>query len=254
MNHTSTYNIKEKCFTKDKILSIAKILYKEFTNQPKQNNSTIEFKIEFNDNTSYTKNDLSLFEENEIFDTKKIVKFEFTFDNKEETNKRYIKFDLTNKNHYISDLMIEGEKSWTVKLFDDIKAIIDSTKSQNTLIKNYFVNIIITFSFLLLSISILLIVIVLFQISGIELENKLLTVQEFILSSLLLPSIIASLFCALGMQGLIKKFFPNIEFSFGPEHLTNEKNKILVLGTIFSIIILASVVPFSIGTLSSMFF
>ena len=95
MNHTLSYDIKEKCFTKDKILAIATRLYIEFTNQAEQNNNTIDFRIDFDDNTSYNKNDLSIFEETNIFDTQKITKFEFTFDNHEETNKRYIKFDWT---------------------------------------------------------------------------------------------------------------------------------------------------------------
>ncbi len=253
MNHTATYNIKEKCFTKDKILHIAKKLYSEFSNQSSSLNSTIDFKIEFNDNTSYTKNDLSIFDENDIFNLKKITKFEFTFDNNDETNKQYIKFELTNKNHYISDFCVEGEKSWAVLIFDELKDIINSAKSQNTLIKNYLVNIIITFSFLLLSISLLIPGIVLFQYSGIELKDKMEIIQQFILSSLILPSVIASMFCALGMQGLSKRFFPSIEFSFGPDYLKNEKNKKMMIIGVLSMIILASIIPFSIDTISGIF-
>jgi len=253
MNHTLSYDIKEKCFTKDKILAIATRLYTEFTNQSEQNNNTIDFRIDFNDKTSYNKNDLSLFDDNDIFDTQNITKFEFTFANKEETNQRQIKFELTNKTYYISDLTVIGEKSWADEVFEEFKSIIISTKSQNTLIKSYLVNMIISFNFLLLSISILIATIVFFQYSGTELQDKMEVVQQFILSSLILPSFFAALVCALGMQAITKRFFPCIEFSFGPNHLKNEKNKKVLIVGVFSVIILSSIIPFSIATLSKIF-
>jgi len=253
MNHTLSYDIKEKCFTKDKIFAIATRLYKEFTNEAEQNNNTIDFRIDFDDKTSYHKNDLSIFDDNDIFTTQKITKFEFTFDNNEVINKRHIKFELTNKTHYISDLTVVGEKSWADEVFEELKAIISSSKSQNTLIKNYLVNMIISFNFLLLSISILIPTIVLFQYSGTELQDKMEVVQQFIVSSLILPSFFAALACALGMQSITKRFFPSIEFSFGPNYLKNEKNKKIMIVSIFSVIILSSIIPFSIDTLSKIF-
>jgi len=112
---------------------------------------------------------------------------------------------------------------------------------------------IISFNFLLLSISILISSIVLFQHSGIELQDKMEVVQQFILSSLILPSFFAAMVCALGMQAITKRFFPSIEFSFGPDYLKNEKNKKIMIVGIFSVIILSSIIPFSIDTLSKMF-
>ena len=125
MIHTSTYDIKEKCFTKDAIFIIAKRLYKEFTSQSNSDSCTIEFNIELTNSTSILKNDLSIFANDNLFDTKEISKFVFIFDNNEDINKKHIKFELTNKNHYISDLIVEGEKDWNIKLFDEIKTIID---------------------------------------------------------------------------------------------------------------------------------
>lgn len=253
MEISRNYEINEKCFSKNKILSIAKKMHDELNNQIKPNNSSIEFIVLCDDNITYTQDDLSLFQENEIFDTKTIINLTFRLHLHSGEDYNRILFELDKRYSTGNKLKVSGEKSWVMNIFDDLKTIIDSSKPQTTFIKNYFTNIFIsqslTFLFALIGFFIF--------IYNYNDTNTFIFTYTFIQKELLIPlyffSFLPSFLIAVGTQELVKRLYPSIEFDFGPEHKNLEKNRRSILKTIIATVCGTILIPFIMSTLSGLF-
>lgn len=240
MKFTSKYEIKEKRFTKDKIYSIAKKLFDECNSQSVDSRASITFNVSCYDNTSYSIDDLSIFDENEILDIKKVtsIKIELNIYKDNTYNCVDIEFDTTST--YNNQLKVSGEKSWATNIFNDIKNIIDSVSPQFSLFERYKNLFFYIIAFGLGSFYMLIFGLI-YDLANIQGPIDLIAQKNIVIAVILkiFLSIGAGVFLgASSIQDYILKLFPNIEFDFGPEHLKKQKSKRKKLGFVFVVLII----------------
>lgn len=258
MKETRRQNIKNKIFVKNNILNIGNIFFQEHEKAKKEGNrSTIIFRLNCVDNTSYESESLSLFEDGNILDIKKASSIEMHFMNYELNSS--LDFSIVNGGGYSDFIFVSGEdQNWVNGLFTRLKETIDSVKPQDnwflrhkTLLRHLaalgigtIVYLMLYFMFILISSTdhpittenSFLIAILLFF-------NKH-TFIQYLYNRIIGPWFVGYFWAPFLLDWLFE-LWPSIEFDFGPEHLKYEKMRRNRLYLFFIAVILPIIIAVS---------
>jgi len=255
MKETRRYNIEKKIFKKSDITNIGKVFLEEYKDAQKEGyHSSITFRLDCIDNTSYESEDIGLLDDGNIIDIKRTRTIEMTFNNYE--LERYVNISLIHGN-YRNTLIVNGQDhNWVNGIFTKIIEIIDSIQPQD--------NGIIRHKTLLLHLSALGIGIIFFAIFNFlilqhiePLENpsgnvlKLSTFFEtyplFLYLVYGFSKWLVGISWAPDLRRWVLSLWPLIEFDFGPDHLKIEKMRRLRS----SIFLSTAIIPLSVSVVSS---
>jgi len=242
--------IEDKVISKVNLKYIANIFFKENAYSEKGNKlETTQVTINCVDNSTYQSNSINIIEDNGIIDIKKILSIEFYF--YDDLIKKRIFFFITegNGNSYVQ---ISGDDSdWVNNLFTIFTEYINSIKPpDNWVLKNKKVlrqiialgigKIILFVSYFIFSLFIQpdeYPTVGVLAIRGFLDNNELI---KIILFEWLVPWL-----CGLTWTPLIflsiSKFWPKIEFDFGPEHLKSFKIRRKNANIFISLVIIPSI-------------
>lgn len=247
MKETRQIVIKKKIFTKSDILNIGQILLNEYNSaQKKEHHSSVAFKLNCSDGTSYESESYELFENGSIIDIKKINSLEMSFSNYKLES--YINFSITHGNEYGNHLIVRGnDRNWVDGLFTRLKEIINSVKPQNHWILKY--------KTLILHLIALGVGVIIYSILNFLLyrhiqpiKNPSDTVQAirtFFITNPFFVYLIdwflrwfMGIPWAISIRSWLLNLWPVIEFDFGPEHMKVEKNRRFRIALIFSSVVI----------------
>ena len=261
MKETRRIDIKNKVFTKSDILNIGKVILDEYSSaQDAQNHSSITYKIDCIDGTSYESETMGLFDEGGIIDLKKTRAIEIYFHNY--TLDRYINISVVHGGGYRDNLIVSGDdQNWVNGIFTRLKEIVDSIRPQdNWLIKHK--------SFVL-------------HITALGIGTVIYTVLWFILYRHIEPiknpsetiKSIRAFFTAFPflsylldwllnwlmgipwapyIRSWLLSLWPEIEFDFGPEHMKVEKLRRLRISIVFSVAVIPIILAIGYDLLKSL--
>lgn len=247
MRETRHLDIKKKIFTKSNILNIGRVFLNEYQSaQQAGNHSSVTFKINCTDGTSYESESIGLFEEGNVIDLKRTSSLEITFyDYKLD---RYINISIIHGGEYNNHLIIRGdEQNWVNGVFIRLKEIIVSIKPQD--------NCIIKHKTLILHIIALGIGTIIYSalwfilyrhLEPIKNPSETVKAIRIFLKTNPLFSYLLDWFLRWFMgipwaseaRRWLLNLWPEIEFDFGPEHLKVEKLRRLRISIVFSIAII----------------
>lgn len=248
MKETRRYNIEKRIFIKSDIINIGKVFLKEYEfSKENETNSSISFRLDCIDNTSYESEDIGLFDEENIIDIKRTKNIEISYHDYKLN--RFMNLTLVHGKYNNSILIVNGDdQNWVNGIFTKIKELIDSTKPQD--------NWIIKHKTFLLHLNALGIGIILYAILNIliyqhiePIKNPSETVLNFraffttypilLYAFGLLSRWVIGMPVALYLRDGLLSLWPEIEFDFGPEHLKIEKIRRLRI----SVFIITAVIP-----------
>ena len=248
MKETRRYNIEKRIFQKSDIINIGKVFLREYKfSKDNENNSSISFRLDCIDNTSYESEDIGLFDEENIIDIKRTKTIEISY--YDYKLNRFINISLVHGKYSTSTLIVKGDdQNWVNGVFTKIKELIDSTKPQD--------NWIIRHKTFILHLNALGIGIIIYAILNILIYQHIEPIKNPSDTVLNFRSIYASSPILLYVLGLFSKWllgipwafylrewllslWPEIEFDFGPEHLKIEKIRRLRI----SVFVITAVIP-----------
>lgn len=256
MEETRRFNIEKKIFKKSDIKNIGKVFLEEYKNaQEKEHNSSITFRLDCIDNTSYESENIGLLDDGNIIDIKRTRTIEITYHNYE--LRRYMNISLIHGNSYENTLIVRGQdQNWVNGIFTKIKEIIDSIQPQDNWILKH--------KTLLLHLNALGIGIIFFAIFNLlilqyiePIENpsgNVLQLRTFFETYPLFIYLVGGfLKWMVGMswapeiRSWVLSLWPLIEFDFGPDHLKIEKMRRLRM----SIFLSTAIIPLSVSIVSN---
>lgn len=247
MKETRKFEIKNKIFTKKDILNIGEIFLNEYKSAQKAgDHSSIMFKINCVDDTSYESESINLFDNGGILDTKKIDLLEITFHNY--MAEKYINISVVSGGYYRNNLLVRGDdENWVRGIFTKLKEIIDSIKPQDNFIirhKTAVLHVIafgvgIFLRFLLLSILDINSGYTKYPSETVKIIASFLVAHSYLMFPLdWFTSWVMGISWAPLIRSWLLNFWPSIEFDFGPEHLKVEKLRRIRITMVFSIVII----------------
>lgn len=229
MEETRRYNIEKRVFKKSDIKLIGKIFLDEYEKVQYEEKyySSITFRLDCDDNTSYESKDMGLFDDGNIIDIKRTRTVEITFQDYKLS--RYINISIIHGQSYRNTLIVNGkDQDWVNGIFIRIKEIIDSTTPQEKWIIRH--------KTFLLHLSALGVGIIMHTILWILIyqhieptkdpsDNFFVTypLSKYVFNLLIIWG--TGLFGAFYLRNWLLSLWPIIEFDFGPEHLKIENSR-----------------------------
>ncbi|WP_430789478.1 hypothetical protein VBD025_03950 [Virgibacillus flavescens] len=241
MKEKRSYRFEGKVFSKNDIISLAKIFQ---TEEEKTIGTKVDFSIECTDRTSYESESLAIFDEDFITSTE-IESISFWMYNYEEESSLNL---LISSKHSSGALVVKGsDRDWVGAKFFQLKETISRIKNQeNWFIKNQktvFHLLAISFGFPMHNLYILFLSLFVKPIQNPS--ANLLIVRDFMSSNPLIVFILQLIFywCtgyvfAMILISWISKLWPKIEFDFVSEHLQKHKKRRKTMFFILSLFIL----------------
>jgi len=253
LKETRRFYIKQKIFKKTDFLNIGKIFHKEYNlAQKDNNNSSISFRVDCIDGTSYESESLELFDDGSILDQKKAKFIEISFHNY--TLDQYMNISVVHGGGYGDNLIIRGvDSTWVNGIFTRLKEIIDCLKPQDNFLIRHKTALLHIIALSIGKIFFLLISLALDYVHIEPIKNPSEILQKIRLFFATYPYFINLIewFCswlmgigsAYAIRTWLLKLWPDIEFDLGPEHLKIEKLRRMRIAIVFSI----GIIPFCIS-------
>lgn len=248
MKETRRHKIENRIFKKSDLINIGKVFLKEYEiSKEKENHSSISFRLDCVDNSSYESEDLGIFDKENIIDVKRTNSIEMSYYDYELN--RSINFTLSNEKYSTNVLIVKGyEQNWVNGLFANVKELIDSTEPQNNWIINH--------KTLILHLSAFGIGIVIYSIFyfliGQHIEpiknpsETIINLRTFFGEYSIFGYVYYLLIrwglgitWAILLRNWLLSLWPEIEFDFGPEHLKIERKRRIRI----SLFIFVGVIP-----------
>ena len=248
------YKIRNKIISKENLKTICDAIYTEYSiSKDSQNYSSFNIQIDCNDNSNYDDSTLSILNDGNILDIKKINQLSITFYNY--SHDKRINLTLSDTDEYLNYFTISGSNNnWVEGTYTKLLNIINSFTPQE--------NFVLTHKKLINNVSSIIFGLPIYRLytyvlncvitpKPLENPSQALLLLKDILNTHIGIAIYTLLmsWCMGGLPSIyftnkLYKLWTSIEFDFGPEHnkyLKNKRKKIWLFITIIIIPILINI-------------
>ncbi len=243
--------IQEKIFTLKNIRELGKVILEEYqANASKSKLVTISYSVTCADDSSFQSEDISMFDEDSIINSKRVLSINMTYENylgpgMHDSIKVYISHG---NREAFNTITVNGSNSlWVNGIIGKLKGVIDAVPPQNLIIKKHRRSIksIFAFGLGLICMNVLLLIVSLVDVPKMEskeawevLLDKIVVRFPFMRYALKyatawLTGYVFGFFLIYKLDDSIAGLWPSVEIQIGPEHTFSEKRQRSLLLKIF---------------------
>ncbi len=234
MKESRTRTIKNKIFKKEDLKNIFAVFDDEYQKSPQKDRASLTFRVSCDDSNEYTSDSDDVLKDSDIIDIKKSKRISINYS--DYNLHKELSFLLEEgKFHYSSITVMGDDRNWVSGKFEQLLNIINSIKDQK--IRKYEIGIVLIvccFVFFIFSRIIFL---------GLKLAGNDLSIWDYVAIIAMIGPFIFMV-CVWIMDWFLNKYWPSIEFDFGPEdqRVKNKRKPIKIILSILFFTIILSVV------------